>query len=433
MTIKELREKRAKLVPRIRELADRQAEWADEDRSNWKTVNDEYDALTAQIEAAEEAETVASRAQALEADMKKPAGDPDAGREDRDGSRPPESREQAPAAIEYRGQNLLEAEGRDGEMLRARNEESYARAFRNLLRGGSFEARALQADLDVQGGYLVPTAMLAGILAAVDNLTFVRELATVLPPLTTADSLGVISLDADPADPTWTAEIKTGDEDSTTAFGKRELRPHPFAERIKLSKTLVRKVPSIVPLVQQRLGYKFAVVEENAFLNGHGAEQPLGVFVASEHGISTDRDCSTDMAVDAITGDGLISCKHTLKSQYWPRSTWLFHSDALAMIRKLKDGEGQYLWQPGLQAGVPDRILERPYKTSEYAPNTFATGLYVGILADWSYYWIVDALTLTIQVLLELYAETNQNGYIGRKETDGMPVLEEAFVRLKTA
>ncbi len=111
----------------------------------------------------------------------------------------------------------------------------------------------------------------------------------------------------------------------------------------------------------------------------------------------------------------------------------MFHRDAVKQIRKLKDGNGQYIWQPSLQAGQPDAILNRPVTMSEYMPNTFTASQYVGIIGDLQWYWIVDALTLTIQVLVELYAETNQNGYIGRLEADGMPVLEEAFTRVKLA
>ncbi|MCI0349387.1 MAG: phage major capsid protein, partial [Acidobacteriales bacterium] len=103
------------------------------------------------------------------------------------------------------------------------------------------------------------------------------------------------------------------------------------------------------------------------------------------------------------------------------------------MARKLKDGMGQFLWQPGLASGQPDRILDVPVIMSEYAPNTFTTGLYVGIIGDFSYYWIADDLSLTVQRLNELYAETNQIGFIGRLEVDGMPVLAEAFARVKLA
>jgi HK97 family phage major capsid protein len=99
-------------------------------------------------------------------------------------------------------------------------------------------------------------------------------------------------------------------------------------------------------------------------------------------------------------------------------------------IRKLKDGAGQYLWQPGITADMLDEILGIPIIVSEYAPSTFTTGKYVGILGDFSYYWIADALDMQVQRLVELYATTNQVGYIARFETDGMPVLSEAFVRV---
>jgi HK97 family phage major capsid protein len=103
------------------------------------------------------------------------------------------------------------------------------------------------------------------------------------------------------------------------------------------------------------------------------------------------------------------------------------------MIRKLKDGEGQYIWKAGISNDRGDTILDLPVHMSEYAPNTFTTGEYVGILGDFSYYWIADALNMNIQRLDELYAENNQVGFIGRLETDGMPVLENAFARVTLA
>jgi len=102
-------------------------------------------------------------------------------------------------------------------------------------------------------------------------------------------------------------------------------------------------------------------------------------------------------------------------------------------ITKLKDGEGQYIWRESVRVGEPDRLLGQPVMMSEYAPNTFTTGLYVGLLGDFSFYWIADSLSMQIQRLVELYAGNNQIGFIGRQETDGMPVLEEAFARVTLA
>jgi HK97 family phage major capsid protein len=103
------------------------------------------------------------------------------------------------------------------------------------------------------------------------------------------------------------------------------------------------------------------------------------------------------------------------------------------MVAKLKTGAGEYIWRESVRAGEPDLLLGLPTYMSEYAPSTFTNGLYVGILGDFSNYWIADALSMDMQRLDELYAATNQVGFIGRMESDGMPVLEEAFVRVKLA
>lgn len=309
-------------------------------------------------------------------------------------------------------------------------------AFRSFLKGTPHtqlpDLRSLQADSDTEGGYmLAPQTVAAALLKAVDNHTFVRSYAhieTVTEPV----SLGVVSLDTDFGGADWTQELTETTVDEALRLGKRELKPNPLTKETKLSRTLVRKTAGRAEdLVLNRLGYQFGVTQENAFFNGDGQGKPLGVFVPTSLGISTGRDVATDNTATSITGDGLIEAKHTLKGQYWAGARWAFHRDAVKRVRKLKDGEGQYLWAPGLAGGQPNTILDLPYDMSEYVPNTFTANQYVGILANWEYYWIVDALQLEIQVLNELYARTNQFGYIGRLECDGMPVLEEAFVRVK--
>lgn len=313
-------------------------------------------------------------------------------------------------------------------------------AFGRYLRTGlpglsQAELRVMQADLGAQGGALIPPInVVMDLIKAVDNDCFFRQLASVTQ-LTEAASLGKPTLDTDMDDATWTSELATGSEDTALRFGMREMTPHPLAKRTKISAKLLR-IAALSPetLVRQRLAYKFAVTQEKAFMTGSGAQQPLGVFTASAQGINTDRDVSTGNSTTAIGADNLIECKYTLKGAYHPGASWIFHRDAVKMIRKLKDGNGQYLWLPGIQAGQPDRILDLPFRMSEYAPNTFTTGLYVGMLADWKRcYQIVDALDMTIQRLVELYAEANEVGFIARQETDGMPVLSEAAVRVKLA
>ena len=317
--------------------------------------------------------------------------------------------------------------------------DEYRAAFGKLLSQGArsltdAETRALQADSDTAGGFTVaPQQFVSQLIKDMDNEVFMRQRATKFS-LASAASMGAASLANDPADSDWTTELATGNEDSTMSFGKRELNPHPLAKRIKLSNKLLRmSTIGIDSLVRSRLAYKFAVSQEKAFMTGHGVGQPLGIFTASANGITTARDVSTGNTTTSITFDGLIEAKYSLKGAYWNKADWIFHRDAMKMISKLKNGEGDYIWRESVRDGEPDRLLGRPVMMSEYAPNTFTTGLYVGMLGDYSNYWIADALDFQVQVLKELYAETNQTGYIGRLETDGMPTLNEAFARVKLA
>jgi len=335
------------------------------------------------------------------------------------------------------------APGSGGQPTNVLRSEEY-RGWYNQYLCGDLDMRAvrdqierradvLQVGLFAKGGALVmPEQMAAGLIKAVDDQTFMLSIANV-ERITQAESLGIGTLDTDPADADWTTELKTG-SDADLAVGKRSLTPHPLAKRAKVSNTLLRRTAGgAESLLNGRLAYKFGVTFEKGCLSGTGVRQPLGVFTASADGVTTARDVSTGNTTTSIQADGLIEAKHSIKSAYWPRLRWIFHRDAVKQIRKLKDGNGQYLWAPGLTGGVPDRIIETPYLVSEYAPNTFTTGLYVGIIGDFSYYTIVIALDMTVQRLVELYAEANQTGFIGRMEADGAPVLAEAFARVKLA
>ena len=317
--------------------------------------------------------------------------------------------------------------------LANQRDEAASKAFRAFLLGSQ---AALQKDSDSAGGFLLaPEQFIARLIQDLDNMVWFRQYATVIP-ISGAHSLGVPTLDTDIADTVWTTELAVGTEDTSLAFGKRRLSPNPLAKYIRVSKDLLRTAAlSVESIVRERLGYKFGTVQETAFMTGNGAGQPLGVFTARNDGISTGQDVSTDNTITAITADGLINAKYGLTSP-WLNSgnlRWVFHRDAIKMIRKLKDGEGVYIWQPGLVQDRPDTILGVPVLVSEYAPNTFTTGLYVGLIGDLSYYWIAESMSLDIQRLVELGALTNQDYFIGRLSLDGMPVLEKAFIRVTLA
>jgi len=317
------------------------------------------------------------------------------------------------------------------------------KAFRKFLKGGvrvldAEESKALSASDDAAGGFAIaPQQFSLELLKFVDDLVVVRQLGRV-EQIGQAESLGVLSLDADLADWDWTTELQTGAEDTVKPFGKRALTPHPVAKRIKISNTLIRRsVRPIETIASERIAYKLGVTQEKAYMTGDGSQKPLGMFVADANGIPTSRDVTYTDTNDTTRSDSLVDAKFFLKAQYQasPTTRWLLHRDFLKRIRKYRDANGLFLWNAGLGLvnGNPATILDIPYVQSEFAPNTFTSGLYIAILGDIKFYWMVDSLQMTLQVLNELYAETNQRGYIARYEGDGQPMLAEAFARVKVA
>lgn len=411
MTLKELREKRAKLIKDARALLDAADK---ENRSMTDEESTQYDTLFA------EADGIRSRIENEERQREA-------------------ERELEEALADDEERSAAENENRGADPGRGReNRDVLMESFRSWLASGRAEGdgaeelRALSAGVDTEGGFIViPETFVNALIKAIDDETIIRGMATVYS-LGASASIGIPSLDSDPDDADWTEELSTGSEDSAMKFGKRMMVPHPMAKRIKISRQLLRT--SALPaeaIVRQRLAYKFGITQEKAYMTGNGNKRPLGLFTASNDGIPTSRDISADNNATAPTIDGLKNAKYALKAGYWRRANWLFHRDVVKVISKLKDSDGQYLWQESVRENEPDMLLGRPVRMSEYAPNTLTTGQYVGMIGDFSHYWILDALQVQMQRLDELYAETNQVGFIGRYEGDGAPVLSEAFARVK--
>lgn len=438
MTIKEMLEQRAKHIADARAIKERadteKRDMSAEDLGQFNTLLDQADKIDKDVKAREAVEARDRRLADAEASLRDSRGRRTEPNEPGNTS-PGRGAGNEPREFRYRQrQSGVE---RILTLAGARAGDEYRASFRRWLGGSQLsgqELRALQADVDTEGGFLgAPQQMVAELIKSVDDAVPFRQFATV-HTLAKAQNLGSPTLDTDVDDAAWTSELATGSEDTALRFGKRELNPSPLAKRIKISRKLIRtSVLDIEALVRERFAYKFGTTQEAAFMTGTGANQPLGVFTAHADGIPTSRDVSTSNTTTAITGDNLIEVKYSLKSAYLAKARWLFHRTAMKNIALLKDGEGQYLWRQGLVGGEPDTILGLPVTPSEWAPSTFTTGLYVGLLGDFSKYWIAESMNMEMQRLDELYAETNQVGFIARAELDGMPVLAEAFTRVKLA
>lgn len=298
------------------------------------------------------------------------------------------------------------------------------------------ESRAMQQDVSNIGGSLTPdTAFFNEVIMFARDAHIVRGLARVIPMPRGYNALDVPSWDTDAQNMVWGSEVGSYAEDSSIRTGKRRLIPHPATLLVKVSKTLANNpLVNVESEVARSIAWSSGETSDTAYLTGSGANQPLGLYTASDSGISTSRDVSTGNTTTSIQADGLINALYSLKEKYIGASTFLFHRDGVKQIRTLKDGTGRYLWRlEGFANGVGPTILDRPYRMSENAPNTFTTGQYVGLVGDFQFYWIAERMPFELETLRELYATTNQIGIIARMEIDGMPVLGEAFARVKLA
>lgn len=408
----EIREERATLIKDARE------KWSvAEAREGGPTAEDKQEFDRIMAKAADQAEDI-RRLDSLESAER--------------GLDEPAERRGDPLKSENRGKGRTPAEYRASK--------EYEAVYGEWLRTGHVRAEKIPAEYrdtiigtDAKGGYLsTPTKLADQIVKQCDDLVFVRELATVIR-LTDAKSLGIPQLSTRMGDANWTTEVQSVTEDTTMALGRRDLTPIPLTKLSKVSIRMLYGMTGVEQFLVSELGYKNAVSEEKGYLTGTGSAQPLGVFTGSANGIPTSRDVATGNTTTAFVADNLFAVKYSLKAPYLadPSCRWCFHRDGVKMAMTLKDSQNRYLWEPSLQAGTPDRLLNVPVMTSEYAPNTFTTGLYVGILGAFKYYWIAEVDDLQIQRLVELYAATNEVGFISRRYLDGSPALGEAFARVK--
>jgi HK97 family phage major capsid protein len=388
----EMKQERAKLNADIRALIDRvgDAEMTADDKETLAKLEKSFDALT----------------ETIDRDERQLVRDRIAGEKPADTEKPKDA-----------AQNLFaRALGGSDEAIRE---------FRN--------AAAPTLTSDAQAGYLTaPVQFVQRLIKGLDDEVFIRRLSTVVGPIGAAQSLGFPALTTDAADAAWTTEVAQAGEETTIAFGRREFKPNRLAKRIKISDTLMRHAPMAEDVILSRLRYKIGVAQEQAYMTGDGSAKPLGIFTVSDDGIPTARDVATGNTATAVTFDGLMNAKYHVKQGYQRNANWIMHRDLVKMIAKIKDGEGQYAWQPSVQLGTPDMLLGAPVNMSEFAPNTYTNNLYAAVYGDFKAgYWVCDADQMYLKVLNELYAEYNQIGYVVHYFGDGAPVLSEAFARVK--
>jgi HK97 family phage major capsid protein len=225
----------------------------------------------------------------------------------------------------------------------------------------------------------------------------------------------------------WTAENAAILESQPT-FTQKTLDAFKLTTLVKVSTELLQdSMFNIESYLAGEFARAFGVAEEEAFCVGTGTGQPSGIFLATGGG-----EIGVTTTGATINTDTLIDLVYSLKSPYRRNASFLMRDITVSAIRKLKDSNGQYLWQPSVQAGEPDRLLGFPLHTSPYVPIVEPDALPVAF-GDFSNYWIADRMNRTVQRLIELYAGNGQIGFIATQRVDAKVILPEGIKLLQMA
>ncbi len=303
-----------------------------------------------------------------------------------------------------------------------RASDEYRENFWNMMRSKAPDAAVLNSlhiGTDAEGGYLVPDEYERTLIEALEDENIFRGLAKVIR---TTSGDRKIPMVIEKGQAYWLDEEDAFTESDDT-FGQISIGAYKLGTMIKVSDELLQdSVFDVEAYISKEFGRRMGAAEEAAFFNGDGSGKPLGVLAATggaEVGV-------TAASETALKADELFDLYHSLRGPYRKNAVWAVNDTTIAAIRKLKDGNGQYLWQPGLTAGAPDMILGRPVKTSTFMPSLEA-GAKTVVFGDFGYYWIADRQGRSFKRLNELFATTGQVGFLASQRVDGRLVLPEAM------
>ena len=311
------------------------------------------------------------------------------------------------------------------EVKTGRASDEYRQSFWKAMRNKShFDVQnALQIGTDSEGGYLAPDEFERTLVESLVEENIFRRLAKVI---TTSSGDKKIPVVASKGSASWVDEEGLI-PDTDDAFGQVSIGAYKLATMIKVSEELLNdSVFNLESYIATEFARRIGTKEEEAFIVGDGSGKPTGIFAATGGG----QLGVTTASASAITIDEIMDLFYSLKSPYRNRATFLMNDATVKAVRKLKDGAGQYLWQPSVTAGTPDTILNRPILTSSFVP-TIASAAKTIAFGDFGYYWIADRQGRSFQRLNELFAATGQVGFRATQRVDGKLVLAEAVKYLQ--
>ena len=316
-------------------------------------------------------------------------------------------------------------DGAKMEMKTGRASDEYKKNFWNALRSKyplPSVTNALQVGTDSEGGYLVPDEFERTLIEALEEENIFRRIATVIHSNSGDRKIPVV---ASKGTAGWIDEEGLYPE-SDDSFGQLSLGAYKLGTMIKISEELLNDSAfDMEGYITREFARRIGTKEEEAFFKGDGTGKPLGLLADTG---GADIGVTTTGA--SITADDVIDLYYSLRVPYRKKAKWIMNDSTVSALRKLKDQNGQYLWQPSLVAGTPNTILGCEVISSPFMPS-IATGEKAIAFGDYSYYWIADRQGRTFKRLNELFATTGQVGFLGAQRVDGKLILPEAIKVLK--
>ena len=373
-TIKELREQQARIATNARAKFDEIKDNTPEDRA--AEIEREFDAMMAdhdkigsKIERLRKLEEAESRAAA--GDDRRPRGAETTQRGVDDGG-----------AVDYRTafHQYLLAEGNLGEM------DTEARAV--LRKGYSNLQTRAQTTATTAGGYMVPTELaniLVKSMAAWGPMYDPGITSEIVTSSGNQITMPTVNDIATPVVKHVEGTSLTDDGGSDVTFGQKVLDAYPFnTEWIRISKELVDDAAfNVEQILGQLLGERLARRANLELTVGDGTGDPNGIVTASSLG-------KTAAATASITVDELIDLVHSVDPAYRgsPRVRFMMNDITAGALRKMKYGDGSYIWQMGdIRSGQPDTLLGYAYSINQAMP-AMTTGLRPVIFGDFGKYYV---------------------------------------------
>ena len=280
----------------------------------------------------------------------------------------------------------------------------------------------LQESIDASGGYLVPEEWDSRLIDKLSGENVIRSLAE---SITTSGEYK-LNVAADKPAALWVAEGGALTFGNAT-FAQKTLDAHKLHVAIKITNELLSdNTFNLETYIIDHFSKAIGNAEEDAFLNGDGNGKPTGIFTTA----ALAENNPNETASASISGNDIIDLVYSLKRPYRNKAVFVLNDATLALIRKLKDQNQAYLWQPSYTQNEPDRLFGFPVYTSAFAPLAVSGNAFIAF-GDFSYYKIGDRGTRAVRVLNELFAGNDMTAFLMLERVDGVLVLPEAVKALK--